>query len=333
MAGKKKNAKNMSSKKWLWGVLALVLIAAIVIFVVINNQNAKPKAVMEMSTNPSVQVVLDGNDKVVAEIALNSDGEKLLANVSFMGLKADVAAKTFAQVANEMDKINDSKSNVPTYGRSTIVQINISAESAEEYKELAQKAQDAVNKYFSDNGIFAGAVTEVNSDIKETLTKMGVSASEYANKTTAELLDYVKNKSNELEEFTLEARDQLTVKFDELYDSILSAADEAMETAKKLYEEAPETTKSLLKDSYEKAVEFYNEQKAKLDKQYNAVVEELRTNCQEALATLKAEAKKAYETTTAAVKARIEEFKNLTDAQKEAMQEQISTFQQNLLSK
>lgn len=331
MAEKQKSAGNMKSKYILLGVMAVVLIAAIVVLVVLGNKNAQPKAVMEMSTNPSVQVVLDGNDKVVAEVALNADGEQLLANVSFMGLKAEVAAEKFAQIANEMDKMNSSTTNVPVSGKSTTVEIKISAETTAEYQELAKKAQNAVNKYFSDNGVFAGAVAQVSNDIKGALSNMGANAKDYANKTTAELLEYAKTTANDLDQITVEARNQLTTKFNTLYNTILAVADKAMETAKDAYESAPEAIKSTFKDAYDSAVKTYNEKKAELDKQFKAFVTELQETCKQALETIKTSAKTAYDQTMTAVKERIDAFKNLTVAEQEAMQQQIATFQQNLL--
>ncbi len=330
MAEKQKKASNMKSKYILLGVLAVILIAAIILLVVLGNKNSEPKAVMEMSTNPSVQVVLDGNDKVIAEVALNADGEQLLANVSFMGLKAEVAAEKFAQIANEMDKINNSTTSTPTADKATTVNINISAESTADYQDLAKKAKDAVNKYFSENGVFAGAVTKVNSDIKSALSTMGANAKDYANKTTAELLEYAKTTANDLDKIALETRSQLSTKFDALYNTILKAADSAMELAKSAYESAPETLKAGLKDAYDDAVETYNKAKAELDKQYKEFVAELQETSKKILETIKTTAKTTYDATLQAVQERINNFKKLTADQQKAMQDEIATFQQNL---
>ena len=163
--------RNMKGRKIGYAIVGLILVAVLVVGAVFGimhlQKDKETSAIMKLETNPSVQLVLNKNDKVIAEVALNEDGEKLLATTSFIGLKAEVAGEKFAQTVSEKDKMNDSTTSSPATGRATKVKVTISAENAEEYAELAEKVKTNINTYFSENGVFAGAITEVNNEVVE----------------------------------------------------------------------------------------------------------------------------------------------------------------------
>ena len=175
--------------------------------------------------------------------------------------------------------MNDSTTSTPATGKSTTVKITISAENTANYADLASKAKKAVNDYFGENGIFAGAVTEVNADIKSALATMGANAKDYANLTTKELLEFAKNTANELDKVAVEKRADLTTKFNELYDKVLKAYDTALDLAKDALDraEAAGFDTKQLKEAYNKAVADYNKYKAELEKQYNEFVKQIQT--------------------------------------------------------
>lgn len=324
---KKKGTSN-KGKFIALAVMGVVLVVAAVLLIVLSVQGNEAKAIMQMSTNPSVQVVLNGNDKVIAEVALNEDGEQLLANVSFMGLSADVAAAKFAEVSAEMGKINSGDAS-NTNGAVT-VNISISAENAEDYKNLAQKAEDAVNKYFSENGVFAGAVASVSADIKTALTTMGANAQDFADKTTEELLDYAKTTADDLKSVAYELRDDLTTKFETLYNTVLKIADEAMQTAKEALDNAPAEVKDTLQQAYDEALKAYNEAKATFDQQYEEFFKSIQEQSKSILEQIKTSAEQAYETSSAAFEEAVNAFKQKSEADREALQQQIADFQESL---
>lgn len=332
-AKKEKKPVNFKAKYIALGVLVAVLIVAIVLVIVFSNKgNDDAAAVMQLETNPGVQLVLNGNDKVIGEVALNADGEKLLANVSFIGLKAEVAAEKFASTAAGMDKINDSTTSTPAVGKSTTVKITISAEKTAEYSDLASKAKKAVNDYFADNGIFAGAVTSVNTDIKAALNTMGASAAEYANMTTKELLEFAKTTANDLDKVAIELRSNLTTKFEQLYNTILKAHEATLDLAKKALDAAKQAGINVdnAQKAYDNALAEYKKFKAELEKQYKDFVKQVQTQSEQILNAVKTAATQAYNETVALYNAHVQEFKNLANDAKQARKTSIAEFQASL---
>ena len=160
-------------------VVAVALIVLAICLVVANNNREKTQtSIMTCSTNPSIQFVLNGNDKVMRVVALNNDGKALELNASFAGLKAEDAAELFVKLSTESGKIQ-----VNTTG--TTVTISFSG-LKEDYSKLKDKAVSKVNSYFDEKGIIAGAIGNVES-LKESLLKL---------KSTESVLD--ENTDNEI---------------------------------------------------------------------------------------------------------------------------------------
>lgn len=330
MAKETKSTSNFKAKYITLGVLVAVLIVAVVLVVVFGGKS-EPKAIMEMNTNPSVQVVLDNNNKVVAEVALNADGEKMLANVSFIGLKAEAAVEKFAQTASNMGLMN--KGDATTPDGAVKVEVNISAEKTGDYTALAKKVEENVNKYFSDNGIFAGAVAKVDTNISGALATMGANAKDFANKTTTELLSYAKTTADDLNKIAISKRDQITTKFNELYNSILKVADEAMIAAKNALDALGNVSDTLKKEAqelYDNALKTYKETKANLDRQFREFLSNLQTESTTILKDLEATAKETFKTTSDAFQQAVKSFKDKSESEKTEIQVDITAFQQTL---
>jgi len=350
---------NFKAKYIVLGIMIAVLIAVVVLFIVFNNRGQEAKAYMTMETNPQVQVVLGANNKVVGQVALNEGGQEVLAVVDFTGMRAEDAAELFAKVVTEMDKMNGT---IDT-GKKNKVTVTISAEKSENYKSLETKVKNAVNGYFADNGIYAGAVTKLSDDVKTFAQNMVVDSKELAHMTTQEILDYTKQSSAELEKMSIATRSTVEAKFTELYTSLLATADSIMDEADKVFVEAEvkwaeaekayqeqyknatteigkqviQSTYDAAKDLYNKAVEAYNTQKTefntkkaefqkKLDAEVNKIIESAKADFEK----LKAEAKETYKTTKATVENSINEFKKMSATEKENIQKSIKTFQESL---
>lgn len=351
---KSKKPVNFKAKYITLGIVVALLVAAIILFLVFMGDK-DAKAIMTMETNPGVQLVLDENNKVVGQVAINADGESLLAIVSFIGLSAEDAAKLFAQASTEWGKINTA---VGSDGQE--VTITISAEKSEDYAKLANSVKSTVNKYFSENGIIAGAVTSVSNDVKAALTNMGVSAKEYANKTTQEMIDYAKKASADLEKIAYTTRTEMQGAFDKLYGSLMSAvetgfeqadelftkAETALNTAKAELDKATDATKvylqtqyDLAKTAYDKAKAAYDEAKAKfeqkraeLEKKWAEQIAEYEKAAEEHFAKLKTEMTAEYKTAKAKVQQAIEDFNKQSDKDKAAIQANIKKYQDSLTS-
>lgn len=167
----------------LCSILFVVAIATALVFIVVKEDKKAKTAetVMAFSVNPEVQIVLNKKDKVIAVKAINEDGDKLLATGKFIGLKAEDAAKLFVELSTKAGYIDvDSSSG-------TKVTIELIG-SKEDYSEMKTEIVEAVNGYFDENGIIAGAVAEVKEDLKAMLEDINADVTNVSEKTKEELL-------------------------------------------------------------------------------------------------------------------------------------------------
>ncbi len=353
---------NFKAKYITLGIMVAVLIAAVVLFIIFNNRQEDAKAYMSMETNPGVQLVLDANNKVVGQVALNADGQDMLAVVSFKGLTANDAAKLFAQTATEMDKMNGKQDSTTEEGKATTVNIQISAEKTADYEKLAKSVKETVNKYFSDNGVFAGAVTSVSDKVKEAAEKMVVDAKDIAHMTTQEILNYTKETSSELEKMSLDTLTTVKTTFTKVYNELLATADQVMTQADNVFEKAKEVwaaaekvyndtyskatgeAKELIQKTYDAAKKVYNDavktyndakakfntEKEKFEKELNTQIDKIVKDAEQSFNEIKTKAKNVYKTTKAEIDKSIEAFNKLTAEQKAEMQKKIAEFQEKL---
>ena len=349
---------NFKAKYITLGIMVAVLIAVVVLFFVLNSRGQDAKAVMAMETNPGVQVVLNANNKVVGQVALNADGEKMLAVVSFKGLTAEQAAELFAKTSTEMEKMNSYNGSAFVSGKAGKVTITISAENSANYANLASKVKNTVNKYFSENGVMAGAVTELSNDISSAVNKMIIDTRETAHMTTQEILNYTKQSCAELEKMAIDTRAEVKAKYNEIYDAVLKMTDAAFDAAddifataeqewkniEKQYNEASKEIKKTLqagydaakktyneaKDAYNKAKADYNKTKVEFKKQLDAAIEKIEKAAQDAFEQMKTEAKNIYNTTKKLIDTNISKFKELSKKQQDALKQSIKEFQDRL---
>ena len=73
------------------GVLSLVLVVMAIVGIVSNVNQTARAATVSLDVNPSVQIVLNRNNRVVKVKALNADGEVIIADMDFSGCQLKVA--------------------------------------------------------------------------------------------------------------------------------------------------------------------------------------------------------------------------------------------------
>ncbi len=326
--------KTKSKKGLVVGIFAVIIAVAVAFGLAFGlRKNEEASAIMQLETNPGVQLILD-DDTVIGEVAINEDGEEMLALVSFVGLKVEVAAEKFAQTAAEMDKMNSGDESAVG---SKVVRITISAEDSEYYQNLANKAKETVNSYFAENGVFAGAVTEVNNNIKEAIDKMQTEAKLYQNMTTEELFAFAKAQADELKQVAFEKRSEISTTFESIHETILTNLDSAytlLVEARQNLEDATEDSsaeeKEFLQKAFDEAEKAYNEVKNQLTEKYEEFVANLKEESKQILETIKETAMSAYETTINLYNERVEEFKTRADAEIAEIQQRIADFQAGL---
>lgn len=101
-----------------------------------DGDNVKTSKVMNLSLNPSIELVLDKDNKVVSVSANNDEGNFIIANATFTGLTADDAVELFLQVTKNSGYIVEGSVNI---GEDEL-KIEISGESAAKLYETVKKA-------------------------------------------------------------------------------------------------------------------------------------------------------------------------------------------------
>ena len=304
-------------------VLALVLVVIAVVALIIVN-NSKPTSVMSCSVNPEVQFVLDQNNKVMQVNYLNEDAEVIFKEVKFTGKSAEDAAKLFVQLSTEAGKID-----VETTG--TTVNVNISCENPDEFKDLQTKVTKKVNEYFDENGIIAGAVTSLTEGVSSAVQKLGVEAKELANLTHEEIMALYQEKSEELKDVAVSLQDDLASFIETLKNGVYATLD-TLEAQIKSFETQleksgiPESVKETVREQLNTATAEFEEMSKKFQEEVDKKLAEL----QEASKEIFEQAKQALADLRESVKAELSAHKTYFEQNKAEIQAKITEYRNSL---
>ena len=198
-------------------VVAVALIVTAICLIVANANRKKEyelrektaTSIMTCETNPSVQFVLNGNDKVMRVVALNNDGKALELNGEFIGLTAEDAAELFVKITTKAGKIS-----LDITASGTTVTITFSG-SKQDYSEMSKSVVNKVNKFFDENGIIAGAKSQIE-ELKESVKRLKPTASDVDTKTLDELFTQYDNIANLVSKVIPDNMASFYAKYDEL---------------------------------------------------------------------------------------------------------------------
>ena len=314
--------KTVSGKLIAIVVALLLVIAAVVVLIVLNN--SKPTSVMSCSVNPEVQFVLDQNNKVMQVNYLNEDAEVIFKEVKFTGKSAEDAAKLFVQLSTEAGKID-----VDTTG--TRVNVNISCENPDDFKDLQTKITNKVNEYFDENGIIAGAVTSLTEGVSSAIQKLGVEAKELAELTHEEIMALYQEKSDELKDVAVSLQDDLTAFIETLKNGVYATLD-TLETQIASYEAQleragiPESVKETVREQLNTVKEQFEEMNRKFQEEVDKKLAELK----EASKEIFEQAKQALADLRESVKAELSAHKTYFEQNKAEVQAKIKEYRDSL---
>jgi len=127
-------------------------------------------AYVSVDINPSIELGLNKEGKVVKSVGLNSDGELLLQKLALNGLTVDEAVELITQAAVENNYITAEKENT------VLITVSEPHKVPEEVKKLEQKVEAKLTA----NQLSATTkVLEVSGDIRKKAKKLGVSPGKY----------------------------------------------------------------------------------------------------------------------------------------------------------
>lgn len=306
-------------------LLALVLVAGAAYYFLVLNKQAS--AVMECNVNPNVQFVLDQNNKVMTVNYLNEDAEALFKEASFSGKTADEAAQLFVQLSTEAGFID-----VQTSG--TRVDVTISCEESEKYAELKTQIVNKVNEYFDEKGIIAGAVASVQENLADAVQKIGVEASELADKTAKEVLALYQETSKDLEGVAVSLHNSFFEFINNLKETTFSVLEELETTIADLEQQLessellPEQAKKFIKEQLDAAKKLYNENKKAFETMVDEKIEELK----QASKAIFEEAKTQIAQAKEQIKQALAEYQTYYEQNKATIDQAIEDYRNSLVS-
>ncbi len=151
-----------------------------------NKEEAQAQMkVMNVSCNPSVEFVLNDEDKVISVNALNEEGNLVLTAETFVGKDAEEAAKLFVQVSNETGFIVSGNAQ---YGNNE-VSISFSGD-AKQAEALYNEVKAKVNEYLSEENITA-TIKQAQAITEEQLEQLVAECAPYMEMAEIQALEYM----------------------------------------------------------------------------------------------------------------------------------------------
>lgn len=187
---------------------------------------------VHISINPSIELTLDDNGKVIAQKGLNKDGATLLYKKSFIGLTAEEASLSIissAELYGYMDNVNQ-------------IQLNVVGNDTQRAEVISQNIIDSISPKLTNKKIVTprddvSLVNEANEkgisvekwQIIKIAIGLGYSEKELINKSVDDLLDIVED-TEELEEYLKEISGDI----ENYINSAIDSARKIIETLKKI---------------------------------------------------------------------------------------------------
>ena len=303
--------KKTISKKIFSFVIALFMVAGCA-SVLVGCGNKKASKVMNMSLNPSIEVVLDKDDKVVSVNALNDEGNYIVANVSFEGLTAKEAVNEFLKATKESGfSVQGDVSATENQ-----LKLEISGENAE---KLYKKVRKSAEKYLEEIDLNVEiSLTKLDTNylkaqVKECMQEL--SDSEISEKSEEELIALIK-------ESRAETKDLLSEELKDLY---------YQTRAEEILKQKFEAVNSLISQSSSIIVKGYATLMETAFNTFTSSVSQFRTlyveNFLSETSTYQKEMKKYIEAKKEVLKTRLNET---SEQQKEELSQNLEEAKQSL---
>lgn len=276
-------------------VLTFVVFVSAGVSLVACKEPAEEKQVMNLAVNPSIELILDEEDKVISVSATNEDGAYILEKFSeFTGMTAKDAALKFLELSEEYGFVVKGS----TDGEN--LTISVSGEGAEKlYNDVKAKIKSKATEL----GMNIGQMVKTSKENLETMVSecyQEYSVADIEDMSEKELIQLIKKSREETKYLFTDdekqayyrerAKEVISAKLDaineyvennsSLVNAILTPLLTSMNSAYALLENAYATINAQIEELYEngnqsfEAINKQREDYIELKKQYLAVVEE-----------------------------------------------------------
>lgn len=167
----KENKTNKLFQPKLVAVLAMAMICLCGIFGIneYNKTNNAIDSIVEFDVNPSIELKLNKNEKIVEAIALNEDGKKIIGDMDLKNTDIDVAVNALVGSMMKNGYIsNDANS----------ILVSVKNEDIEKGNKLQERISKEIEEILKANSIDGAILTQMydeNDEIKKIATENNVS--------------------------------------------------------------------------------------------------------------------------------------------------------------
>ena len=145
-------------RKWNYKWVAVMVVCLLVIGIPFAfNQTPKVFATVGIDVNPSIELQIDKQEKVIDVLTLNSDGEKILGDMDLQGSDVKVAMNALVGSMLKEGYIDELKNTLL---------ISIAGEIPEENERLRQELTSNIDQLLKGNQVIGSIVSQTLSDDK-----------------------------------------------------------------------------------------------------------------------------------------------------------------------
>ena len=145
-------------RKWNYKWVAVMVVCLLVVGIPFAfNQTPKVFATVGIDVNPSIELQIDKQEKVIDVLTLNSDGEKILGDMDLQGSDVKVAMNALVGSMLKEGYIDELKNTLL---------ISIAGEIPEENERLRQELTSNIDQLLKGNQVIGSIVSQTLSDDK-----------------------------------------------------------------------------------------------------------------------------------------------------------------------
>ncbi len=153
-------SKSTSRKTGLIAAMAVCLVAvfALVLGITMFGGDGKASAIVSLDVNPSIQIEVDENGKVIKVQAINDDAAEIIGTMDLSGSTLEVAVNAIVGAMVRAGKISEIQNSIL---------LSVNAKNAELEKQISDRLTAEVNKAMQESGLGAAILSQSVADDKE----------------------------------------------------------------------------------------------------------------------------------------------------------------------
>lgn len=156
--------------RWFLAAAAVVFLFVLSSLAVFKPWLGQAVAYISVDINPSVELAINSEEKVIRARAFNTDGEKLLAGVNLVGVQAEKAVQILTDKSITDGYLTPAKEN-------TVVITVVAEQDRLDRERLETKLKTSAEQYLKEKNLGATVSTiAVNKELRETSLKAGLSS-------------------------------------------------------------------------------------------------------------------------------------------------------------